>query len=136
MTERRSRSSSKNYDCHIQSLSVSPDSRHSQHSFFYIYALFNLITIDMQKTNLTNKKLNELAFIMFGRGYGACNADEKKLLVESIDIKIPHDQILCERGHDGSCVCSAIIGGVRQHRVYMGYTKAYARRHFRNNSPK
>lgn len=89
----------------------------------------------MEKTVLTHKKLHELAWAMFGRGYGACNADEKQLLVQSINAAIPHKQIRCEKGHDGSWICTAVIGGVRRHRTYMGWTKAGARRHFRNNPP-
>lgn len=44
--------------------------------------------------------------------------------------------ILCEKNFQGAWVCSAIIEGVRLHRIYMGYTKTYAKKHFKNNPPK
>lgn len=80
------------------------------------------------------KKRNELAHTMFGRGWGACNYDERVLVTRELG-QIPANEVLCERGHDGAWVCSAVIGGVRLHRVYMGYSKSYAVRHFKNNPP-
>lgn len=51
-------------------------------------------------------------------------------------MKIDEKDILCEKNYEGSLVCSAIVDGHRLHRIYMGYTKKYAKRHFRNNLPK
>lgn len=89
----------------------------------------------MKNTKLTQKKLNELAWQMFGRGYGACNADEKAALVESFGkrISIAAKQVRIERGFDGSLICSAIVGGILRTRQYYYWPKAKARQHFMNN---
>ena len=43
---------------------------------------------------------------------------------------------LCEKNFQGAWVVSAIIGGHRLHRIYMGYSKTYAIKHFKANPPK
>jgi len=44
--------------------------------------------------------------------------------------------ILYERNFNGSLVCSTIIEGHRLHRIYIGYSRRYAIRHFKKNLPK
>jgi len=51
-------------------------------------------------------------------------------------MKINEKYILCEKNYNDYLICSAIIEGHRLHRIYIGYTKNYAKRHFRNNLPK
>jgi hypothetical protein len=40
-------------------------------------------------------------------------------------------KILCEKNFQGAWVCSAIVEGVREHRIYMGFTKRFAMTDFR-----
>ena len=40
-------------------------------------------------------------------------------------------EILTEKNFQGAWVCSTILNGVREHMVYMGYTKRYAKTMFR-----
>lgn len=35
------------------------------------------------------------------------------------------------KNYDGAWVCSDIVEGVREHRIYMGYSKSYAQKLFR-----
>ena len=50
--------------------------------------------------------------------------------------KLKASDIITEKNYQGAWVCSAIIDGVRLHRQYYGYTKKYAKAHFKNNPPK
>jgi hypothetical protein len=50
--------------------------------------------------------------------------------------KLKKSEILCEQNSDGNLVCSAIIEGVRLHRIYVGYTKEKAIKDFLENPPK
>jgi hypothetical protein len=89
----------------------------------------------MTKT-LTAKARNELAFAMYGRGWGACNDDERLNLIEISGMKLAANDVNIRRAHDGAWLCAAILGGRRVHRTYYGYTKAYALKHFRENPPR
>jgi hypothetical protein len=42
-------------------------------------------------------------------------------------------KFLTEKNFQGAYVCSTIINGVREHMIYMGYTKRYAQTLFRQH---
>jgi hypothetical protein len=49
--------------------------------------------------------------------------------------KIRSKDILIETNFQGGLVLSYVCEGRRLHRVYMGYSKAYAIKHFKSNLP-
>lgn len=80
------------------------------------------------------------AVYMFGRKYDDCNSDEQVLVLKEMReaLEAPvllKDEVLCEKNSAGALVCSAIIGGFRQHRTYIFYTEKEAVSDFRTNPP-
>lgn len=86
------------------------------------------------------ERRDDVAVSMFGRKYEYCNTDEQVLVLKEMKAStgkavLAEDEVLCERNFQGAIVCSAIIGGVRMHRTYIGYSEHYSKTEFRRNPP-
>lgn len=88
----------------------------------------------MASETIQSKKRHEMAFAMFGRGWGACNDAERELVMKEMG-RIPRKGMTCARLSNGAYRCTAMVGGRLLHRDYYGWRKAAAISHFMNNPP-